>query len=235
MGDFARAVIVSYKAKKGLRDLLKKLNIEIIETVPLDMDPRIGDHADLQVKPVDDDSFIVEPSTYEYYKDRLSKFGKRVLKGEKSVFSPYPNDCYYNVVDFKNFYICKKDIIETRLRDFYIGKGYREINVKQAYVKCMTLILRDCIITCDRGIYNKLKNIINIHYIEAENIALDGFSSGFLGGACGIISRRHILFTGSIDRMSYKENLLKILEENDFEAIYPNEDLVDLGSVFQVK
>lgn len=234
MNNVKKALILSYKANDELRKFIQESGYEIIETERLEIDERIADHADLQIFQLDTKTYIAEPSVYEYYKEKLSKYNKKVLKGSFPVSGKYPEDCYYNIVFNGDYYICKDGIIDEEIKKSL--KDFQKINVKQAYTKCMCICLENLIITCDKGIYSKLIEYgKKCEFVEIENIKLDGFNSGFLGGSCGIISNKLILFTGDIRLSKNYEKLIKILNENGYEPVFPRGELVDLGSIFLVE
>lgn len=232
----AKAVILSNKAKKPLKDLIKKLNIDIIDSCNLSMDYRIKDHVDLQIHKLSNNTYVCPPSLYEYYRNKLKKYGSDLLIGVSEPKENYPNDCPYNVVATNTYYISKKNIVDKAIKDFYDSKGLLEIHVKQGYIKCMSIEIKGHIITCDMGIYKVLKdNNKSVFYISSDGISLDGFNGGFLGGSCGIIDEDMILFTGDIRRLKDYQKLEKILNKLGLKPIYPQgEDIVDLGSIIPI-
>lgn len=225
------AIILSYKASDELKKFVKNLGYEIVETGKLNIDDRISDHADLQIFPLDKNTFIVEPCLYDYYKEKLSCYGKDVIKGDFNAGSKYPKDCYYNITLGNDYYICKEKIIDSQIENRL--DNLEKIYVNQAYTKCMSLVVEDMILTCDEGIHKKLlETKKNSHLIKFEKIKLDGFNSGFFGGACGIIDNKRVLFTGDISQEKDYKKLLKLLKKYGYEVVFPKTDLVDLGSIF---
>lgn len=231
----ARAVILSYKADENLIEFIKQQGIEIIFTMKSNVDDRIDDHADLQVHPITYDRFISALSCYEYYKTQLEKFGVEVIKGNKELDKVYPSDCAYNVARVGDFYISKKDVVDEVLEKELVDLGGEGIFQKQAYAKCSSICFDDFVITCDKSIFNVLcENGIEAYFVSNEEIKLPGFNIGFLGGCCGIIDYKKILFTGDLGLLRDFNILKEILDKKGIEIIYPNCELIDLGSIIPV-
>lgn len=233
--EYPRAIILSYKAQCVLINLIESLGIEIIFSSFSGADKRISDHPDLQIHPLKDGEFVASKDTYEYYKSKLKKYDVKILEGDLPVGDKYPQDCRYNIFSIHNRFVCKKDAIDIRLRELLESEGYEMIDQKQGYAKCMSICFDDFVITCDMSIHRALtKNNIENYYISPEGIDLDGFEGGFLGGSCGIIKSRKILFTGDIYQLKDVDRLTKILNDKDIEWIYPDSKLIDIGSIIPV-
>ncbi|MDO5027230.1 MAG: hypothetical protein Q4E50_05310 [Tissierellia bacterium] len=232
----ARAVIISYKADERLINLIESLGIEIIFTQKAKVDPRIDDHADIQVHPVSYDKFIVAPRLFDYYKEKLQVYGIEVIKGSTFLEEKYPKDCPYNLARLNNFYISKKGVADRLLEKILEDQGLKAIYQKQAYAKCSTIGFEDFAITCDKSILKALRDRdIEAYYINNENIKLEGFNIGFLGGSCGIIDNKKILFTGDISLLKDFNILKKILHEKEIEIIFPKDaSLTDIGSIIPI-
>lgn len=231
----AKAVILSYKADKKLIEFIKRLGIEIIFTKKSGVDSRIDDHADLQIHPITYKRFISEPYYYEYYKNQLEKYDIEVIKGEKKLDKTYPSDCPYNLARIRNFYITKQGVVDEVLERELKKLGEEGIYQKQAYAKCSCITFDDFVITCDKSIFKALeKHNLERFFVSNENIKLDGFNIGFLGGCCGIIDYKKILFTGDLSLLKDFNILKEILDKKGIEIIYPDCELVDLGSIIPI-
>ena len=231
----ARALIVSYKASNKLISFIEELGIEVILTAESNADKRINDHADLQIFPLDENTYIASKETFKFYKHALKKFDKQVIEATSFVEEIYPKDCPLNVFTLDKYYVTKKDVIDKKLESELQAKGFEPIYQNQAYAKCMTIANESWAITNDMSIYKALKNKdLEVYLISNENIGLDGFKIGFLGGSCGIIDSRKILFTGDISKLKEADKLISILQEKGFEILYPDCELVDLGSIIPV-
>lgn len=229
----ADGVILSYKAEAGLVDYIKKLNIDIIYSRKVNVDQRVADHPDLQIHPLDLETFVASKDSYAYYKERLEPYGLKVLEAKTYLDKTYPKDCSLNVGRVKKYYLTNDKAIDSSLERELKARGLEAIYVKQAYAKCSTIPINDFIITSDIKIHRSLaKKQIKSYLIGYGHISLDGFDSGIIGGTCGMINQSQILFTGNIEKYKYYKELMNILEIEEIEALYPKDvDLVDLGSI----
>lgn len=231
----ARAVIISYKADIELIKFIQSLNIDIIFSKQIDIDQRIADHPDLQIHPVTKKLFVASKDTYDYYRNKLISYGIEVIEGENEVGSEYPFDCRYNVARVSDKFIYNERSIDEKLLQSLNDFNLHGINQKQGYAKCMCICFEDFIITNDKGIYNSLHDYdLEKYLISNDGILLDGFDIGFLGGSCGIIDKKKILFTGDLSKLKEYNNLMEIFNEKNIEVVYPNAQLRDLGSIIPI-
>ncbi len=232
----ARAVILSYKAEKKLIDYIEDLGIKIIFSTRANVDPRIDDHPDIQLHPITHKKFIVAPELFAYYKKELSPYGIELLSGSSYLGKTYPDDCPYNISRLGRYYITKEGACDKTLEAELKKLGLEPIFQKQAYAKCSSINFQDFVITCDKSILNALKNKnIETHYISNEKIILEGFNIGFLGGSCGIIDNKKILFSGDVSLLKDFNILKKILQEKEIEILYPRDlKLTDIGSIIPI-
>lgn len=231
----ARAVILSYKAAPELIKYIRDLEIEVIFSTKSKTDERIADHPDLQLNPIDDKTYMVAPELLGYYQDNLIGYGVKLIEGQTELASIYPKDCPYNVARVGNFFLSMEQAIDPNLREKLEGRGLKGIFQKQAYAKCMTIGFDNFAITCDKSIEKALKNLgIEVYYVSPEGIKLDGFDIGFLGGSCGIIDYKKVLFTGDLSQLKDFNILKRIFDEKGIEIVYPTCDLVDLGSIIPI-
>ena len=82
------------------------------------------------------------------------------------------------------------------------------LKVRQSYVKCSCIVLDDkAMITSDPSIYRALNGTFDVLKTSNENIFLNGFSCGFIGGASGVVDNT-ILFCGDIRKHKDYNNIL---------------------------
>ena len=223
-------IIISHKASKEFKIFLKDNKFEYIETINNpNLDPRIADHPDLSIFAIDAENIVVANEVYDYYRSKIR--GVNLIKGQ-STGHKYPYDAIYNCLIFDKFFI-HNDITENHIKNYVETELLRHLLIKQGYSRCSIIPMKDRLLTSDYGIYKKLNKEINIILLEEENIKLDGFDKGFIGGTCGRIGDK-ILFTGNIKKLkSY--DLIKInSKESGDKILYPDCELVDIGSIISV-
>lgn len=220
-------LIISYKASEEFKGFLKANDIEFMLTTPNPkLDPRIDDHPDLSLFKLDDKNIVVAESVYDYYRDKLK--GYKIIKGDDPSEN-YPNDALYNVVRFKDYYI-HNDFTEDHIKKYFKDNNIKHLKVKQGYSRCSIIPLKDSLITADFGIYKALKDEINIDLVDQDEIVLDGFDQGFLGGCCGLINN-NLIFTGDISKHKAFFKIKEICDKHKIDLIYPDLDLIDYGSL----
>lgn len=224
-------LLISHKSKKEFKDFLNKLNISYVETIDNpNLDKRIADHPDLSVFVLDKNNIIVDKYLYSYYKDKFKNIN--IIKGE-SVKSNYPFDSIYNIVKLNNYYI-HNDYTESKIVKYFNDNNYNFIKVKQGYTRCSSIVLNNSIMTADYGIYKKLKNKVDTVLLNQEEIELDGFENGFLGGTCGMIDGKCIIFNGDISLLQSYDIINRKCDEENIQIFYPKCELLDTGSIMQI-
>lgn len=224
-------LLISNKSREEFKDFLKEKEIDYLETIDNPgLDKRIADHPDLSVFVIDRKNIIVDKNVFSYYKDNLP--GINVLSGD-SVEINYPKDALYNVVKFKSYFI-HNDFTEKNIDKTLKKFGYEFLKVKQGYTRCSSIVLNESIITADYGIYKSLKDKINIKLIDTEKIELDGFDQGFLGGTCGMLDRKNLIFNGDIKNLKSYDIIYRQSKKENIRIIYPSCKLLDTGSLIRI-
>lgn len=223
-------LIISYKASEAFKKFLQANDFSFIETIPNpNLDKRIDDHPDLSLFKLIEDTIIVDEGVYDYYKEKL--VGHNVIKGEK-VREKYPRDSIYNIVRLKDYYI-HNDITERNIEKYFKENRVNHLKVKQGYTRCSIIPLKNILITSDYGIYKTLREKIAIKLVDNDEVILDGFTQGFLGGTCGLVGNK-LIFTGDITRHRAYPVIKGLCDRENIDIIYPETNLVDLGSIIEI-
>lgn len=158
--------------------------------------------------------------------------GKWISEADGIVLSDaYPDDCIFNCASIGRTLIYGDSFIALKF-------GYmfeHLIKVRQSYVKCSCIVLDDkAVITSDSSIYKALSGRFDVLKTSNENIFLNGFSCGFIGGASGVVDNT-ILFCGSIKKHKDYNNIKAFANNCGFD-IYSlsNADLYDYGGILPV-
>lgn len=223
-------LVISYKASEDFKIFLKENGFSFLETIPNpNLDPRIADHPDLSLFKIADKTLVVDESVFSYYKEKLE--GYKLIKGA-SVGIKYPQDALYNVVRFKDFYI-HNDFTEKNIENFFSVNKISFLKVNQGYSRCSIIPLKNSLITSDFGIYKALKDKLEIELVDEDNVYLDGFDKGFLGGTCGLVGNK-LIFTGDISEHKVYQKIKDLCQRENIEIAYPKTALVDLGSLIEI-
>ncbi|MBE0662353.1 MAG: hypothetical protein IH597_07785 [Bacteroidales bacterium] len=175
---------------------------------------------------------IVAPNLPEEYFSLPDQYKIIYKKGEKAVGKTYPHTAPYNAVVTSEYIIHNLKYTDPILLE--ACEGLTPIHVNQAYTRCNLLALNENLfITSDKGICNSLLDHgLNCHYFPPDEIRLEGFPNGFLGGACGIWDQK-LFICGSLRHHSWGNEFRKIVEAEGFEIIeLVDGTLTDVGSIF---
>lgn len=230
----ADTVIVDGRGKKII-DKLVHMGINVIPTIKHEkLYEAISYHPDIILHPINYTTLIVEPSMFYYYKDKLRNTNIKLIKGEKHLGKKYPDNIAYNVARVSKYAIHNLKYTDEKLLYYLKKEGIEFIDVNQGYTKCSIANLSEnTIITSDPSIYNKaLKYGIDVLYIKEGFIKLPGLDYGFIGGTCGLLRKKEILFTGKYEKHIDYNNIEKFLKKHEVKPIFlSNKEIIDLGSI----
>lgn len=224
-------LVVDYYTDKEIINKLKKLD-EVVLTKPnKNIYSGIEAHPDLLVRQLDKNTLAVDEENINYYKEKFSDY--ELIAIEK-ISTPYPNHIKLNYVVFNNLFIHNIKYTDKKVLEYYKNKGYELIDVKQGYTKCNIAVGKNSLITSDTDIYNKLKNKTKILQIDHKQIELRNFNYGFIGGASGLI-KDTLYFTGSLKHHSSYEKIINFLNKNEKYDYLSENQIVDIGSIIEIK
>ncbi len=167
-------------AKKRLRDFGDVIELE---TSGITYDA-ISGHPDIFFCRVPG-GVVVAPGIPDEILNKTESFGVNMIPGSEKPGSAYPNTAIYNALVTNQYLIHNKSVTDPAIVN--ATKGLRSIHVKQAYTRCNLIAMNKLFVTSDVGIHKKLiEEGLNVHLFNTETVKLQGFSHGFLGGACGV-------------------------------------------------
>lgn len=236
--DNIKAVIVDGRISSRAENTLKRLGLDVIKTI---RHPGLYDavsyHPDMVICAVDESNMVVEPSMFDYFNRALDGFRVNLIKGRSQLSSNYPQNIAYNIAMVGN-----SAIMYSKYSDAVaIGEINRRqigiVNVRQGYAKCSTAVINDnAIITSDKGIAKAAGACgIDVLLISPGHIRLKGFEYGFIGGCCGRLGERTVLFSGdpcTHPDWPYIKDFLNGYHIE--EIILDNGPLADIGSIIPV-
>lgn len=218
--------------------MIKKLKEEVdlaIPTMILDQLPNgIAAHPDIQIHPLDDHTLLCAPECFNYYASLLPP-SIQLISGQSILGGTYPADCAYNAARVGNYILCNPKITDPCLLSFYQERKFQLIPIRQGYAKCNICVLNEKkILTEDVGIH---KTIMENQYpiksilLPAGEIALKGYSYGFIGGSGGCIGDKMFWF-GSYIKCSYEKTIEKSTTRLGITNIcLGNDRLEDFGGI----
>ncbi len=183
------------------------------------VDTRLSGHADLMLLDLGGGRVLT-------YLDGLPDIGLEVVKveGQGRV---YPEDAR----------LCACVVGRYCIHDFRISDphitGFERIQVRQGYARCSTCVVDErSVITSDAGIAKAAaRHGIDVLGIRPGYIELEGFDTGFIGGASFKISPDRLAFTGRLDSHPDVARIKSFLRERGVEPVYLTDNpAFDIGS-----
>lgn len=171
----------------------------------------INSHPDMSFCPLYNGDVVVSKTGYDYYKKILPEC-LNLIKGENDLKKEYPFDIAYNVVIIDGKLYGNLKYTDKAIIKYCQNKNIELVNVKQGYTKCSTLIVNEkSVITSDKKLNDiYMLNGLDSLFVSSDEIFINNFDHGFIGGCGGKISKDTVGFFGDITK---HKDYLKI---NDF-------------------
>jgi len=154
--------------------------------------------------------------------------------GCKILGPTYPETSYYNALADDDILIHNLAYTDSVILNSCTN--LRQISVNQSYTRCNCISLgNNSYITSDKGIEKTLLfHGFDVLFINPEQIVLDGFSHGFIGGCCGIYNNT-FLICGNPDFIEQSNALREFVKSRGY-IIFElyNGPLIDVGSLIIV-
>ena len=222
------------------RDRLCELGFEVVVLPPYERLGRgVDSHADLMLFPVDDKIFI-----YRELSERLPELmGKLRCRGYKIVeldavpSEKYPQDIATNCLKVGKYLFCKKKYTADRILDCANETGYTVVNTNQGYARCCACPVGDGgMLTADPSILKSARSVsLKTLPITEGYVRLEGFSHGFIGGACGILDGT-LYLAGDLNTHPDGERIESFCRDMGVSVLsLSQEPLTDVGSIFFFK
>lgn len=194
----------------------------------------IDTHPDMTLCHLGGKYLVAEPQSYDYYQKSLAPLGFCIMKGKTALRREYPYDIAYNAVILKHTIFGNLNYTDPTILAYAKKAGYNLVNTAQGYTKCGVYpVTENALITQDRGLEKIfLAQGFEVLCLEESEVALTGFSNGFIGGAGGKIDRFTAAFFGDIKKQKEFEKIEMFLKRH---AVTPQrlsqEELRDHGSL----
>lgn len=233
--ESANMAIVDARISKEIEDNLNKLGIQILKTIKCEgVGPSIAYHPDIVIHPVNHKTLVICPDVFDYYKDNLKGSSIKLIRGESSLGSKYPDDIAYNVARIGKLAIHNFKYTDPILKYYLEKEGLDLLNIKQGYSKCsLAIVGHRSAITSDLPLYNKLNDLgFEVLLIQKAYIELKGQNYGFIGGTNGNIDKNNLAFSGSIEDHPDRDRIQDFISAKNINPIFlSKEKIVDIGTI----
>lgn len=231
--------LVDYRISAEIEASLTSLGIDLIKTVRCpELYEAVDGHPDMQLMHIGGKRIILAPNVFESMAPVFEKKGFAVTKGATWLVRNYPGNIAYNVLRMGNFAFHNTKYTDAEIVRELEKENVKLIHVSQGYTKCSTCILDSrTIVTSDLKLSKTVEKYgIESLLIKPGGIELKNLNYGFIGGACGLISEKHIAFTGTLEALEDGNRVIEFLNNREFEitALW-KEKPVDYGSIIPIK
>jgi hypothetical protein len=211
---------------------------EFCETVKLPpfsaLDRRVASHPDMLIFGLDGKLFVCK----DYYDEAKEQIDFIASRSELEIVltSDTLSDVYPHDVAFNSFVVCdtlfgNEKYISQEIKDEAEATGVKLCSVKQGYAKCSTVVLKNAVISADKGICDAAESLgADALLISAGGVALDGYDCGFIGGASIKLSGDCVAFFGDIKYHPSHEKIREFANAHNVRLIaLSDEPLIDFG------
>ncbi len=230
-------VLASSALSPSCEEKLRELGFEPIKMPPYKkLQSGVASHPDMLVYFMEDKYFC----TKEYYGEaeeifkRINALGYSPVLCEETPSADYPRDIIFNALPLGNYIFGLLNNISSTLKREAALLAKRIVNVKQGYTKCsVAKISEDAIITADKGIAKTVAlHGIDVLTVSEGHVLLDGYNTGFIGGACGTFEDK-VYFCGNLEEHPDCDKIEDFCKKHKKSCIsLSNEPLFDVGSLF---
>lgn len=226
-------VYISAAADRRLIDYFKNMGLqtELIHTEGLVSEP-VSDHPDMFMCRLGTGPDAPVVSYWDKTEDRSG--GGAGAPDTASLLSPgYPDEVAFNAACTGKYFIHNLKYTAPQLLDAARSMGMILVDARQGYAKCSTVIVdEDSIITYDRGLGQKCLDAgIDVLFVTPGHVLLEGYESGFLGGASGRIFDT-VYFNGDLCKHPDFQAVKKFIEGRGLKVRWFSEwPLTDIGTI----
>ena len=196
----------------------------------------VSSHPDMLVFFIDD-KFLCTREDYNEAKSvfsRIEALGYSPILCDEIHREDYPNDVIFNALMLGDVVMGLSESMSLTLKQTLAECGKKIINVKQGYTKCsVAKISERAIITSDKGISKAaISNGIDVLTISEGHVILEGYNTGFIGGACGVFGDT-VYFCGDLSLHPDADKIEDFCKKHKKSCVsLSNEPLFDVGSLF---
>jgi len=220
-------------------DELRKMGVDLCP-LPIfsQLDPPVSGHPDMLLF-FAQDAIICSKSYAQIAEPQLQRISAHtklpIVLTEQSPLAEYPHDIALNAAIIGEKLLCFPKYTAKEITDRFEG---RVLSVRQGYAKCSTLpIEKRALITEDPTIEKVARqNGFDVLKIRSDSVRLDGYSTGFFGGATSYSPYREldfILCCGDLDTHPDAEKIRVFCQKYNQKIIsLGNFPLYDVGTIF---
>jgi len=233
-------LIIDERMRQVEQDVLASLGYQLIKIKhSKKVYEEISSHVDIFACKIGNE-LVVEPYYYDMIRDIIKK--DYIVCGNSEIGNKYPNDIKYNVCTIGNVAVHNFKYTDEKIIEVLNKNNYNLININQGYSNCSIAVIDEkSIITCDKGIYNVLRNenidILFLNYqpdIKLLSNNKYSLKSGFIGGVLSRIED-NIFVSGDLNIIDEGNQIRDFIEKRNLKIIdFEGLDVVDFGGIVEI-
>lgn len=128
----------------------------------------------------------------------LHEQGFIIVPAGRPPVSPYPGDVSLDALRLSGVLIARLDALDPVIGAWCRENGIRLLHTRQGYAKCsVCIVAENAVVTADTALHALCIRLgLDALLIQPGNIALPGYSHGFIGGCTGLLAPDLLCFAG---------------------------------------
>ncbi len=228
-GYHIRPVLFCGDISKKQEETLLSFGYQPVRLPPFSLlDRRVASHPDMLLFPLEN-GILVHRAYYEEHKAFFESLPFSFLQDDEEIGRDYPQDVLFNALPMGSTVYGGKTVSRKILSAFS-----RFVPVKQGYTRCSSCQVGRGIVTQDKTVFHALKQDgIEALLISSGHITLEGYDTGFIGGASVTLSDTVTAFFGKIEDHPDYERISEFARRQKITLLsLSNEPLTDYGGGF---
>ena len=229
--------VIDCRLPSEMKAGLRQNGFELIELPSFSaLQPQVASHPDMLL--YFGNNLITAKDYYAVAKSEIDEIlkisGKKLEFALEAVKFEYPYDVRFNAFSIGKTLFCSQKGVSVAVLDDARRNGQEIVFVKQGYAKCSTVVVgENAIITADVGIASAAKSRgIDTLVVSAGGVRLDGYDTGFLGGASGAFGNK-VYFCGDLERDPDCAKITEFCEKHGKNVVSLSPSpLFDAGTIF---
>ena len=220
-------IIIDKKIPQQAKEKLQEYGeIYELETSGIVYDA-ISGHPDIFIFQYENE-LVIAPQSPKCLVSALNKHKIKFQFGDKQLGNKYPLTTAYNVSYNNDIFIGNSKFCDPKILE--LAKDKTWIQSKQSYARCNTLIIDKAhIISSEKSLQKDFPEGL---FINPDEIILEGFDYGFIGGCLGIYEK-NIFVIGNLKRHKQGAQIRDYCNKLGYTIIELYDgDLIDGGGVF---
>ena len=228
-GYHIRPVLFCGDISQTQQETLLSLGYDPVKLPPFSrLDCRVATHPDMLLFPLEY-GILMHKAYYEEHTDFFKSLPFSFVLSDEAIGRDYPKDVLFNALPMEKRVYGGKTVSKTILSAF---SGF--VPVKQGYTRCSSCKVGGGVITQDKTVFSALKKDgIEALLISSGHIVLEGYDTGFIGGASLTLSDTVTAFFGKIEDHPDYEIISEFARRQNVTLLsLSNEPLTDYGGGF---